>query len=105
MSELTKETDLLEPIIGIENRTPLEVFDMMCARIKQIPPQPAWHPIESEADLPKVGDFYLWQFRSNGKWKVHYFTEDATDTLWWFANEYIAWQKIEPYQRAGGSDE
>ncbi len=25
--------DLTRPIIGIENRTPQEVFDMMCARI------------------------------------------------------------------------
>lgn len=26
-------TDLTRPIVGIENRTPLEVFDIMCARL------------------------------------------------------------------------
>ena len=33
--------DLTRPIIGIENRTAQEVFDIMCDRIKLAPPAPA----------------------------------------------------------------
>lgn len=36
------QSELTRPIIGLENRTPLEVFDMMCARIKAAtPPNPS----------------------------------------------------------------
>jgi len=41
-------TDFLRPIVGIENRTPQEVFEIMCARFGRAAAAPEdWEPIET----------------------------------------------------------
>ena len=50
--EPTEAADLTRPIIGIENRTAQEVFDIMCDRIKLAPPAPA----NSQGSLDGSGD-------------------------------------------------
>lgn len=42
--------NLLRPIIGIENRSAQEVFDIMCDRIKHASPQ----PVQDMHELPEV---------------------------------------------------
>lgn len=51
---------LTQPIIGIENRTPLEVFDIMCDRIKRsITSTPSPAPEVSElVELLELGGDY-----------------------------------------------
>ena len=45
---MTAPTELLRPIIGIENRTAQEVFDIMCDRFRALPASEAgWRPIET----------------------------------------------------------
>ena len=43
-SENATQAALLRPIIGIENRTPREVFDIMCDRFRHASAQPAPEP-------------------------------------------------------------
>lgn len=50
---MTAPTELLRPIIGIENRTAQEVFDIMCDRFCALPTSEAdWRDMES---APKDG--------------------------------------------------
>jgi hypothetical protein len=54
-----RQDQLTRPIIGIENRTALEVFDIMCDRILNaldlttLPP--TWHEIAEQAEHVALG--------------------------------------------------
>lgn len=43
--------DLTRPIVGIENRTAAEVFDIMCDRIRRARPAPAQEPVAVPAGI------------------------------------------------------
>lgn len=63
--------------------------------------QTAWVPIRSSEDLPKVKDFYLWIYRSNGGATVQHFGDT---TPLWYADEYDAWLPIPPYTADSGKE-
>lgn len=100
------EHDLLKPIIGIENRTPDEVFDIMCARIRSGTRANAssWHPIASAEDLPKEDARYLWQIRDavdDIEFELRRFRQSYDPAH--FIEMFVAWQKIAPYQPPAAS--
>jgi hypothetical protein len=55
----SEQNKLTRPIIGIENRTALEVFDIMCDRISRAPaPSPA--PVEGWVMVPIEPTREMW---------------------------------------------
>ena len=133
MSELTKETDLLplgattEKVIAeydtlqkivdqlsmpdyhdnIGHRLENNVAFTALKRMANTPPQPAWHPIESEG-LPEATDTTEWYLLQSKDGRYVTFAWNRHQKHHWekYVNQYfVAWQKIELYQRAGGSDE